>query len=1035
ILCDESCPLQSASFTSGTSVTLTATPSPVSTFAGWSGACSGTGTCTVSMTQARNVTATFNSNPVPPPTPTIFTATASAVCGSGRIDLSWSASAGATNYKVYRDGGATPIYNASGLSYPDLGLADGSFHTYTITASNANGTSASASASATAPSACSGLSNLTPNNPSSFSATVGTSRTFTFSITNNGSIPTPVGFSNRFQLATGANGAGSISTLSTNGLTSLSDGASADVTSGSKNFSAGECSSDICSVRVQTDSTSVISESNEGDNYSSWININVSAVPSNNPPTVINTTVSSITTTSASLGVNITSDGGAAITSRGTCLSTTNANPVTSNCINEGSTSLGVFNHNRTGLSSNITYFYSGYADNSEGRGYAPSTSFVTAASAGSPTTPPCDTVSWYSAGADIWGYRKVILIDSNDLAKVPSNLTGFPVLISLTDPDLKSVSNGGNVTSANGYDILFTSLNGTTKLAHEIERYNPATGQLIAWVKADLSTAADTKIYMYYGSNAGNQQNIIGVWDANFKGVWHMPDGTTLSALDSTSNNIDGVNSGVTAIAGEADGGANFNSSSDRISFGAGVPAALALSNGTIYLWAKANALGTSQYMVSKDNVGSNTGDGAFYLAAPSNKYTFYLQSGASTYQVWADNATSAGSWNQLAFTFGSGGMRLYVNGILQADQNSHTGGWNNVSAFLFFGAQRVSVSPFGGVLDELQISNAARSAGWIKAEYVNQSNPSNFYGISTQCSLPDLTASAPTQNTATVGTPQAFTSTITNSGGSSTGSAFTNLFQFDDNPDHTTVFANQTVSAGPIAAGAPAGITSSYNFPTSGTWYVRVCADKSSAGDPGTIPESDENNNCSDPWKTVSVSSGVSATADIKANGSNGPITIAAGDPVDITWTSSNATACRVDPPNWTELNAPAGTYTLNLSSSVTYRIYCDPPAAGSQDDEVVVNVTATTRNLVVVKAGQGTVTSSPGGIDCGPGCQASYTPGTIIILTEVPNTARIFTGWSGVVCSEGNQRSETCTFPMPNNDLTIIASFAVDPNYQEF
>ena len=44
----------------GTSVTLTATPAAGSTFAGWSGACSGTGSCTVSMTAASAVTANFN---------------------------------------------------------------------------------------------------------------------------------------------------------------------------------------------------------------------------------------------------------------------------------------------------------------------------------------------------------------------------------------------------------------------------------------------------------------------------------------------------------------------------------------------------------------------------------------------------------------------------------------------------------------------------------------------------------------------------------------------------------------------------------------------------------------------------------------------------------------------------------------------------------------------------------------------------------------------------------------------------------------
>ena len=56
INCGATC---SASFTSGTSVSLTAIPVAGSTFAGWSGACTGTGTCTVTMNSANSVTATF----------------------------------------------------------------------------------------------------------------------------------------------------------------------------------------------------------------------------------------------------------------------------------------------------------------------------------------------------------------------------------------------------------------------------------------------------------------------------------------------------------------------------------------------------------------------------------------------------------------------------------------------------------------------------------------------------------------------------------------------------------------------------------------------------------------------------------------------------------------------------------------------------------------------------------------------------------------------------------------------------------------
>ncbi|HSR89534.1 MAG TPA: hypothetical protein VLK22_04060, partial [Candidatus Udaeobacter sp.] len=59
ISCGSAC---SASFNSGTSVTLTATAVTGNTFAGWTGACSGTGTCTVSMTAAKSVGANFTAN-------------------------------------------------------------------------------------------------------------------------------------------------------------------------------------------------------------------------------------------------------------------------------------------------------------------------------------------------------------------------------------------------------------------------------------------------------------------------------------------------------------------------------------------------------------------------------------------------------------------------------------------------------------------------------------------------------------------------------------------------------------------------------------------------------------------------------------------------------------------------------------------------------------------------------------------------------------------------------------------------------------
>lgn len=95
-------------------------------------------------------------------------------------------------------------------------------------------------------------------------------------------------------------------------------------------------------------------------------------------PTISTTAVTLITTNSAQSGGNITSDGGAAIASRGVCWSTS-ANPTTANTKTTNGTGTGSFTSNMTGLSSGTAYHVRAYATNGAGKtGYGNDISFET---------------------------------------------------------------------------------------------------------------------------------------------------------------------------------------------------------------------------------------------------------------------------------------------------------------------------------------------------------------------------------------------------------------------------------------------------------------------------------------------------------------------------------------------------------------------------------------------------------------------------------------------------------------------------------
>ena len=139
--------------------------------------------------------------------------------------------------------------------------------------------------------------------------------------------------------------------------------------------------------------------------------------------------------------------------------------------------------------------------------------------------------------------------------------------------------------------------------------------------------------------------------------------------------------------------------------------------------------------------------------------------------------------------------------------------------------------------------------------------------------------------------------------------------------------------------------------------------------------------------------------------------------------------------------------GYYTLSVAIG-TYKVFFDPTSAGhflaeyynnkhsfDEADSVTAVAGQTTPNinaqlkppsytLTVTKegTGNGTVTSSPAGINCGDDCSETYSKVQEVKLTAKADTNSTFTGWSGGGCSG----TGTCVVVV-NTDIALTAAFS--------
>ena len=347
------------------------------------------------------------------------------------------------------------------------------------------------------------------------------------------------------------------------------------------------------------------------------------------------------------------------------------------------------------------------------------------------------------------YDYGMQIVIQSGQVAG-STPLIDFPLLINLTEDDLRSVANGGLVRHDLGYDIVFTAADGVTVLNHQIERYVNTTGELVAWVRIpSLDPLANTTVNMFYGNpTVAASPSTTATWTADYLGVYHF--NSSVADNGPASNNL--AFRGLQAVYSKVGVGVYMPNTSNLLS----------------------NSTSGSYMEIQNDAIFSGVTDFTFsgwvYLVRDNTNWERIFDFGINentNFFLTPSVGTGSPAESRARITTGGGGGE---QGVIAANTTANTGRWihwavtinaaTDVMTMYRDGqvigtAAGVSLTPsnmgtsgphyFGrshylnndhyaqAAVDEFRLSTTAKSADWIATEYNNQNDPASFYTVST--------------------------------------------------------------------------------------------------------------------------------------------------------------------------------------------------------------------------------------------------------------------------------------------------------------
>ena len=326
------------------------------------------------------------------------------------------------------------------------------------------------------------------------------------------------------------------------------------------------------------------------------------------------------------------------------------------------------------------------------------------------------------------------------DHTKIDGNLTDFPIVVTIasgvgiTNYDTFKVFD--ELTYANRKRLAFFAggdQTGGQQCYTEIEYWNQGVEAALHVQVPSVSSSADTVLYFYYDSAQSENTDYVGdvlspaakaVWDSDFEAVYHMaqdPSGGSNSIKDSTSNSNHGTPGGTMLGEDLVDGKIgeclDFDGSNDNIDLGN-------IQDGaTAFTWelvvSSTQSIDDGNYyqlpvMLGTYQASGSSGDALFCVKA--GDIAWYDEIGGGG--IDTNNSISDGNWYHVVVTRNGTVLKIYKNGGLINTYATGAAGINSLGLNIC-GAHWTSNRYFGGLVDEVRISNIARPPEWVKATY----------------------------------------------------------------------------------------------------------------------------------------------------------------------------------------------------------------------------------------------------------------------------------------------------------------------------